>query len=241
MDRHDALEVAQRIVHERFPDAIAAFLTGSALTSRRTPTSDLDIVIVLNGRPAPFRETIHEHHWLVELFVQSPASIKYFSDLEAASQSAATMRMIADGHILVSVDGEAERVQLAALNRLAEGPSPISEEEMSRRRYSLSDQLDDLIGATDPTELLYISQQLVVGASELALLSRSQWLSSGKWLPRDLDISDPDLSRQLLEASKEIIVSGDKRQMENVVREILGRVGGPLLEGYRDAREIPGL
>lgn len=241
MERHDALEVAQRIVHERFPDAIAAFLTGSALTSRRTPTSDLDIVIVLNGRPAPFRETIHEHHWLVELFVQSPASIKYFSDLEAASLSATTMRMIADGHILVSVDGEAERVQLVALDRLAEGPSPISEEEMGRRRYSLSDQLDDLIGATDPTELLYISQQLVVGASELALLSRSQWLSSGKWLPRDLDISDPDLSLQLLEASKEIIVRGDKRQMENIVREILGRVGGPLLEGYRDAREIPGL
>jgi len=240
MERLDALEAAQRIVAARFPDATAAFLTGSALTRRQTSTSDLDIVIVIQGPPAPFRETTREHGWPVELFVQTPASIQYFSDLEAANQSAVTLQMISDGFILLSVDGEAERIQSSANKRLKEGPQPLSEVEMRRRRYLLTDQLDDLIGATDPNEILFITQQLLVGCSELALLSKKQWLSSGKWLPRTLAINDFDLSDRLYAAAKSVIVDEDKTLMEAVVRKILGRVGGPLTEGYKVEGEILG-
>ena len=239
MERPSAIDAAQRIVNARFPDARAAFLTGSALTTRLTSTSDLDIVVVLQGRPAPFRENIHEYGWPVELFVQSPASIKYFVAKEAAEHHAPTLKMLSDGHILVSVDGEAEKLQTEAIERFAEGPSSVSIEEMERRRYSLTDQLDDFIGATDPIELLYISQQILVGASELALLSKAQWLASGKWLPRHLALSEPELSIRLSSAIKAVLETGEKEPIEDVVREILERVGGPLAEGYRVAGEIP--
>lgn len=239
MERLSAIDAAHRIVSARFPDARAAFLTGSALTTRLTSTSDLDIVVVLLGRPAPFRENIREYGWPVELFVQSPASIRYFVAKEASEHCAPTLKMLSDGHILVSVDREAEHLQSEAIERFAKGPSPISIEEMRRRRYTLTDQLDDLIGATDPTELLYISQQLLVGASELALLSKAQWLASGKWLLRHLEVSEPKLSVQLSSAIKAVLETGEKEPIEDVVREILERVGGPLTEGYRAAAEIP--
>ena len=106
MERLGAIDASQRIVSARFPNARAAFLTGSALTTRLTSTSDLDIVVVLQGRPAPFRESIHEYGWPVELFVQSPASIKYFVAKETSEHCAPTLKMLSDGHILVSVDGE---------------------------------------------------------------------------------------------------------------------------------------
>jgi predicted nucleotidyltransferase len=238
MERLSAIDAAQRIVSARFPDARAAFLTGSALTTRLTSTSDLDIVVVLPGTPAPFRENIREYGWLVELFVQSPASIKYFVAKETSEHCAPTLKMLSDGHILVSVDGEAEQLQSEAIERFAKGPSPISIEEMRRRRYMLTDQLDDLIGATDPTELLYISQQLLIGASELALLSKAQWLASGKWLPRHLALSEPELSVQLSSAIKAVLETGKKEPIEDLVRGILERVGGPLTEGYHVAGEI---
>jgi len=241
MERLGAIDAAQRIVNARFPDARAAFLTGSALTTRLTSTSDLDIVVVLQGRPAPFRENIREYGWPVELFVLSPASIKYFVAKETSEHCAPTLKMLLDGHILVSVDEEAERLQSEAIERFAKGPSSISNEEMSRRRYMLTDQLDDLIGATDSTELLYISQQLLVGASELALLSKGQWLAVGKWLPRHLTISEPELPIRFSIAVKAVLETGEKQPMEEVVREILERVGGPLTEGYRVAGEIPNL
>ncbi len=241
MERLGALDAAQRIVSARFPDARAAFLTGSALTTRLTSTSDLDIVVVLQAGPAPFRENIREYGWPVELFVQSPASIKYFVAKETSEHCAPTLKMLSDGHILVSVDGEAERLQSEAIERFAKGPSSVSIEEMGRRRYTLTDQLDDLIGATDPTELLYISQQLLVGASELALISKGQWLASGKWLSRHLALSEPELSIRFSSAVKAVLETGEKKPMEEVVREILERVGGPLTEGYRVAGEIPNL
>ena len=241
MEHLGAVDAAQRIVSARFPDARAAFLTGSALTTRLTPTSDLDIVVVLRGRPAPFRENIREYGWPVELFIQSPASIKYFVAKETSEHCAPTLKMLSDGHILVSVDGEAERLQTEAIDRFARGPASISIEEMERRRYALTDQLDDLIGATDPTELLYISQQLLVGASELALLSKAQWLASGKWLPRHLALSEPKLLIRLSSAIKAVLETGEKEPIEDVVHEILERVGGPLTEGYRVAGEIPDL
>lgn len=241
MERLGAIDAAQRIVSARFPDARAAFLTGSALTARLTPTSDLDIVIVLQGRPAPFRENVREYGWPVELFVQSPASIKYFVAKEASEHCGTTLKMLSDGHILASIDGEAELLQTEAMERFAKGSSPISIEEMRRRRYALTDQLDDLIGATDPTELLYISQQLLIGASELALLSKAQWLASGKWLSRHLALSEPELSLQLSIAVKTVLETGEKKQLREVVHEILERVGGPLTEGYRVAGEIPDL
>lgn len=240
MERLDALEAAKRIVSARFPEASAAFLTGSALSARRTSTSDLDIVVVLQGPPAPFRETTHEHGWPVELFVQSLASIKYFSDLEAANQSAVTLQMISDGFVILSIAGEAERIQTSATERLKVGPPLLSESEMRKRRYMLTDQLDDFIGATDSIEILYITQQLLIGCSELALLSKRRWLSSGKWLPRALAMSDFDLSDRLYSAAKSTIVDEDKTPMEAVVREVLKRVGGPLTEGYKVEGEILG-
>lgn len=241
MERLDAIDAAQRIVTAHFPTAQAAFLTGSALTTRVTPTSDLDIVVILEGKPAPFRENIREYGWPVELFVQSPESIESFVAKEMRDHCAPTLTMLANGHILVSVDGVAERLQSKAIERLAKGPFSVSTEEMERRRYELTDQLDDLIGVTDSIELLYICQQILVGASELALLSKKQWLASGKWMVRHLALSEPELSIQIFHAIKAVLEAGEKEPLIDLVTEILERVGGPLTEGYHAAGEIPEL
>ena len=79
-------------------------------------------MVVLQGRPAPFRESI-QYGWLVELFVQSPASIKYFAAKETSEHCAPTLKMLSDGHILVSVDGEAKELQAEAIETV-KGPSP---------------------------------------------------------------------------------------------------------------------
>ncbi|MEV5592907.1 nucleotidyltransferase domain-containing protein [Streptomyces sp. NPDC052496] len=49
----DPVLTARELVRNRFPAAQATFLAGSVLTDRWTPTSDLDIVVLLDGPPAP--------------------------------------------------------------------------------------------------------------------------------------------------------------------------------------------
>jgi len=232
MDAVPALDAAQTIVSDRYPDAIAAFLTGNAMTESRESTSTLDIIIVLRGGPAPFRETIHEYGWLAELYVHTPASIGYFSKLEAKGHRATTQRMIVDGFIFLSVDGEAEQIQLAAAEYLALGPPRPSDEEIETRRYLLTDQLNDLHAASNQTELLYTVGQIVIGVSELALLSKLHWLATGKWLPRHLNVCDPELSTRLIQATRSVVSEGEKKELEAIAREILDRVGGPLPEAH---------
>lgn len=61
MELIEPIDAATRVVDTSFPTCRAAFLLTSVLSSRRTPTSDLDIVVVLDGPPAPYRETIRDH------------------------------------------------------------------------------------------------------------------------------------------------------------------------------------
>ena len=233
MERQEPIDAAQSLVSERFPTAIAAFLAGSVLTSRRTSTSDLDIVVLLSGPPAPYRETLRVKGWIVELFVQTPTSLRYYWNKETEAGRAPLMRMCAESHVLTTSGNAAADVQTEARKRLASGPPPVLPETLSHRRYVLTALLDDFRGATDPAELVYIACALLNSASEIVLLSESSWLGSGKLLGRLLTEVDAGLVDRLANGQRELMRSGDKDPLELAVIEALDRAGGPLAEGYR--------
>jgi hypothetical protein len=235
----EPLDVAVELVHERFPEAHAAFLGGSVMTSRRTPTSDLDIVVVLASSPAPFRQTLRHRGWVVELFVQTPTSLRHYWRKDAAARRTPLVRMCAEGRILLSVEGAAERYADEAKALLEEGPKPPSAELLELRRYLLTDLLDDLRGCTDEVELAYLAGGLVTAASELVLLLANRWTGGGKWLPRRLAEVDSDLPGRLVEAQRAAF-SGERDLLEGVVLDVLRRAGGPLTEGLLMAGEDPG-
>lgn len=194
MNRSDALESAHRLVDERFPDALAAFLGGSALTAQRTATSDLDIVVVLDGPPAPYRETLRAHGWLVELFVHTAASMRHYWHRDAAARRTPLLRMCAEGRVLREVGTTGDDLQAEARQRLSSPPAP-DPAELARRRYLVTSLLDDLEDASAPAELSYLAGALLESASELALAAGGRWLGSGKWLPRRLAEYDADLAQ----------------------------------------------
>lgn len=239
MKRLEPIDAAQRLVSERFPTAIAAFLAGSVLSSRRTETSDLDIVVVLAGLPAPFRETLRIFGWVVELFVQTPTSLEHYWHLEAEEWRSILLRMCADGYVLETAGTAAADIQAEATNRLAAGPPAVPDAKLLWLRYSLTDLLDDLRGATDLAELALISAALLNTAGELLLLSHSRWLGSGKSLARQLADLDPDFLEGLVTGQRALLANGDKEPLDRAVTGVLDPAGGPLLEGYRVDGEDP--
>jgi hypothetical protein len=226
------------VVDAHFPTALAAFLGGSAATALRTSTSDLDIVVVLVGEPAPYRETMTFGGWLVELFVQSPTSMRGFWDLDALSRRPPLLRMCAEGVVLRSVDGEGERIQREAGARLEAGPVPLTELETASRRYALSDLLDDLRDAADSNEPTFIANAVLSQAAGLALLTAGRWLGTGKWLAREMDQVAPELLSALTAAHAEA-VSGDVSGLVLQSMRILEDVGGPLSVGFRADGQLP--
>src|SRR4051794_930990 len=70
MDRNDGVATARALVARRFPDAVQAWLSGSVVLGGSTPTSDLDITVLLD-RGDPHREALMFEQWPVELFVHT--------------------------------------------------------------------------------------------------------------------------------------------------------------------------
>ncbi|CAM5438459.1 nucleotidyltransferase domain-containing protein [Streptomyces aurantiogriseus] len=230
----DPVEIAGELVRDRFPEARAAFLAGSVLTDRRTPTSDLDVVVLLTGAPAPCRESLVYRGWPVELFVQTEADWHVYAERETAARRSPLLAMCAEGVLLSDADGLGAVLQAEARQRLAAGPPPASAAELEDRRYGLTDALEDLRGCSDPLERVHLVAGLLLRASELALLAGGHWLGGGKWLSRRLAAADPELHGRLT-AGAAAAISNPADGMDDftgTVEEVLNLVGGPLWAGY---------
>ena len=232
-------EIAIALVAGRFPEAVAAFLGGSAATGARlTSTSDLDIVVVREDGAAVFHETTTFQGWLVELFVHTPSSFQRYWNLDAAGRRPPLLRMCAEGVPLVSVGGGAERVRTEARRRLAAGPPPLTESEWAARRYGLSDLLDDLSDASRGPELPFIANAVLTATCEMALLAEGRWLGTGKWLARELERLDVGLLQEVTVAHAAAI-AGDSRPLADIAARALAHVGGPLSIGYHADGQLP--
>jgi hypothetical protein len=175
----DPLADARALVAERFPAARAAFLGGNVLSPRRTATSDLDIVILIDGPPAPYRESLHWRGWPAELFVQDQRLIGEWLAKDTARRRPTLARLCAEGEILLDFDGTGQAVRGQARAVLEAGPPPLGQAELDRHRYGLIDLLDDLEGSTDPGETMIIGWNVLVATAELALLIAGAWLGTG--------------------------------------------------------------
>ena len=100
-DRPEPVEAARAFVAARFPEARVALVGGSVLTEDRTPTSDLDVVVVLadgdvatgSGLLPPFRETFEHEGWVVEAFVHDRASLEHYWARDAERRVCSLLRM----------------------------------------------------------------------------------------------------------------------------------------------------
>ncbi|MFF7995700.1 nucleotidyltransferase domain-containing protein [Kitasatospora xanthocidica] len=65
------IDQARRLVGDRFPDALAVLLAGSAATGTATVTSDLDLAVLVADGGETHRETVRFEGRAVELFVHT--------------------------------------------------------------------------------------------------------------------------------------------------------------------------
>ncbi|WP_221323095.1 nucleotidyltransferase domain-containing protein [Actinoplanes sp. L3-i22] len=216
----DPVDVARRLVQDRFPAADWAMLTGSVVGPHRTAGSDLDIVVLDETDPG-HRESLHHEGWPVEFFVHTRAKLTGFLESERARRKPSTHRMLADGVVLLGDPGDLPQW---CARILADGPGPLSREEHDWLRYGLTDGLDDLHHAIDPGERTVIAASLWTGTAEAMLSFAGRWVSGGKWLLRDLREHDRDFADRWLAA---------REDPAELATEVLEAAGGPLFDGYR--------
>ncbi|MBY0098458.1 nucleotidyltransferase domain-containing protein [Mesobacillus maritimus] len=231
MKRNNAIEAARQIVDQHFPNCKGALLAGSVVRNEATETSDLDIVIFDNHLEESYRESLKEFGWPVEIFVHNLTSYKTFfkSDCERARPS--LPQMVTEGIILKDV-GVMEEIKKEAQELLEKGPKEWSDETIRLKQYFITDTLDDFIGSSQRAEEIFIANALAELLSEFILRTNRRWIAASKWTIRLLKQYDEKYAKDFVEAFDRFYRNGDKKQIIQLVDDLLQPYGGRLFEGF---------
>ncbi|GAA1905989.1 nucleotidyltransferase domain-containing protein [Lapillicoccus jejuensis] len=235
-----ATVAARGVVAERFPDARTAWLGGSVARGEATAASDLDVTVLLDGPPAPFRDTVRWHGWLVELFVHTDASLDHYRRADLQDRRQPTMsRLVGESVVLVDRDGSGARRRAECLAEIGAGPSPLSDDDLRLARYRVTAWVDDLRSAAPA---LRTAAATTAYGELLGLLLdvHRRWRGQGKGLAREVLALDAAQGTRWLEradAGLAAALAGDPGPLAGLADEVLDLAGGPLREGLRLAGE----
>ncbi|WP_424931176.1 nucleotidyltransferase domain-containing protein [Amaricoccus macauensis] len=228
------IEIAQHILANRHPEAVAAYWAGSLARGDGTPTSDIDLVVIHARLANAWRDSFILENRLCETFVHDPHSLRVFFAQDAERGVPSLMHMIAEGIPLIEGAISAQLQADASLG-LAAGPRAWTPDEVDRSRYTAGDLLDDLGGASDPAEIRAIGASLFSYAFNHHRRINGKWSATGKHIVRTLRQEEGTLGVDYLSAFETLFITADPVDAIQVVRDIYASCGGPLAEWRNDA------
>jgi predicted nucleotidyltransferase len=221
----------EEILDERFPDAVGGLVAGSVGRGDDTAGSDVDLLVLTSGPPAPMRSTERVGGRLVEFFVHTEESFSRFVDREVPLRRSPLLHMAADGRVVRDRTGRTAHLQESARARWTAGPPPLHDAECEDRRYRLATLLDDLAEESGSAERAALAATVFTEVADLGLTVRGRWSGRGRWLARRLRAADDALARELVEGLRAALVD-DPHPLLGCARAELDRAGGRLDAGY---------
>ena len=231
--RPEPSAAAAEIFREKYAAARVIFLAGSVLRGEATPASDLDIVVVHERLPRAYREAFVHAGWPVEAFVHDAETIEVFFEVDRRRGRPDMMSMVAEG---VEVPGPSEfsaGLKRRAREVLAAGPPPWDADELTLRRYRLTDWVDDMRFPRSAEELVATGAYLYQDVAEFYFRTRGLWSAHSKTIPRRLRAADPAFAEKFLGAFDALFAEKRGDAAIALVAELLEPFGGFLFEGFR--------
>ncbi|MFE0177538.1 nucleotidyltransferase domain-containing protein [Streptomyces sp. NPDC059002] len=234
-ERRTPADEAASLVEDRFPHALGAMLGGSAAQGRATPTSDLDIAVLLPDDDTSRREVVRHRGRVAELFVHTVAETQGHFERDRGLRRG-TLLFLYDQGLPLTDDphGLLAATREQARAALAEGPPPLTATEWERGRYVLTCFLDDLVDTppSDRYEQLSLADFTLREAAHLLIAHHGCWTGIGKWLPRRLLGADRDRGEALLAGHRAVAERADPAPLAAAAGQVLDLLGGPLRDGY---------
>lgn len=232
-ERIKPVEAARAIFAERYDGARVLFLAGSVVRGEATPTSDLDLVVVYERLPHAYREAFVHAGWPVETFVHDPETLRHHFESDRRRGIPSLMRMVTEGIEIPGASQFSADVKRSASELLEAGPPRWDAAELMRRRYRLSDWVDDIRHPRTPEELVASGTFLYADLADFFLLSRSLWTAHSKSIPRRLREVDAGFAERFRNAFEALFAEKRQGPVIALVEEVLAPLGGPLFEGFR--------
>ena len=230
----ELIEITKEILANRYPNASVIFLAGSIVRGEGTPFSDLDLVVIFNELPNPYRESFCYRGRPVEAFVHDPETLNYFlHNHDRPSGLPVIAQMVVEGiEVPASSDLSQSLKQLAA-SLIEMGPPKLSEEEVHSLRYTVTNLVDDIRHPRNKEELVASGTDLYGVLANCYFRTNNLWSAKGKSIPRVLKKANPDLCLQYCDSFDDLFRAGRTEKVIALAEEILKPCGGLLFDGYR--------
>lgn len=232
----EPIKAAREFINQHFPHCQGAVLAGSVVRGEETGTSDLDIVIFEKNIMASYRESLIEFGWPIEVFVHNLTSYKHFFEMDYKDAKPSMQRMISEG-IILKDEGIIDSIKKEAKEILKQGPEEWTEEEVTLKRYFITDALEDFIGSNNRAEEIFIASSLADLVQEFILRTNGHWIGSSKWIIRALKHYDVTFTEEFVEAFDDFYKTGEKRKVIQLTEMVLEPFGGRLFEGFSLGKE----
>jgi len=229
----DALQLAERVLAERYPAAAAGFAAGSFVRGGATATSDLDLIVLFNQLPNAWRESFVFDRVPIDAFVHDPETLRAFFGKDIETGKAAMLTMAVEGRIVGPDRVRAEAMQAEAVTMLANGPQPLDLPALDHLRYLITSRIEDLQDPRPWPEVVATAAWLHSVLADFILRANGRWAATAKWIPRSLAGLDPAIATAFDVAFADLFERRDAGTLIGFAEQILVPFGGRLFDGYR--------
>jgi|SRR5581483_4931137 len=231
---NDVLDAARAIWSQRYSGADVVLAAGSIVRGEATAYSDLDLVVVYSKLPCAYRESFTFQGLPVEAFVHDPETLEYFSvEMDRASGIPTLPQMVMEGQEIPKPTDLSRMLKARAAALISTGPPRLDSESERRRRYMVTDLLDDVREWRSTEELIASGARLFEELADYHLRSHGYWSARGKAIPRALQRADPALCARYCRSFESLFREGDVGHVIQLTEELLKAQGGLLFDGYR--------
>jgi Nucleotidyltransferase domain len=231
---HQLTKITNEILVSRYSGARVIFLAGSIVRGEGTPYSDLDLVIIFDSLTAAYRESFYFQGFPVEAFVHDPETLNHFlSEIDRRSGIPALAQMILEGIEIPEPNELSQSLKSLAALVIESGPPPLSDQDIQKMRYNLTNLIDDIRQFSSKDELVASGTALYESLADYYFRTNNLWSAKGKSIPRILKQRDADLCLRYCNSFEELFAHGRAEKVIALAEELLKPKGGFLFDGHR--------
>jgi hypothetical protein len=210
------------------------FLAGSIVRGEGTPYSDLDLVVIFDKLPNAYRESFYFQGFPVEAFVHDPETLNYFFyEVDRPSGIPALAQMVLEGVEIPEPCELSQSLKQLAASVIASRPPELSEEDIRKLRYSITNLVDDIRHPRSKEELIASGTELYEELANYYLRVNSLWSAKSKSVPRILKQANAELYLRYCDGFDKLFVNGQPEKVVALAEEILKPHGGFLFAGHK--------
>lgn len=225
---------AKEILDDRFPNAMVMYLAGSLVRGEATRFSDLDLVVVFEHVEKAHRQSFFYRGWPVEVFVHDPQTLKYFfTEVDGKSGFASLPQMVQEAKVISEPNQLSAELKELAQSIIENGPPPLDQTEVDKRRYQITDLIDDIREPRSRAELMGSGAVLLDLMADFYFRVNGHWSASGKTIFRKLAAIDVKMQKEFEFAFSELLAEANSAPCIELAERILKDKGGFLFDGYK--------